>query len=133
MRRRKLLVKIAGLAVVAVGAFVLRPGENRITQANFNRIQSGTSWSEVCELIGPPGDYRSGPTEPCFGPIECSIWSHRVDWLTDYGDYSVWVTTDGRPEVESTRFAPHEGPASRPIGNLLWRTKRQWHRWFPEK
>jgi hypothetical protein len=57
MRRRKLLVALAWLAVVvAAGVVVLWPRENRITQENCDRIKEGMSQAEVEAILGPSGD-----------------------------------------------------------------------------
>jgi hypothetical protein len=48
MRRRTLLLALAGLAVVvAAGAVQLRPREDRVTRANYERIQIGMSRADV--------------------------------------------------------------------------------------
>jgi len=60
MRRRTLLVALAGLAVVvAVGVVVLWPRADRITEANFERIRVGMSRTDVEAILGPPGDFRT--------------------------------------------------------------------------
>jgi hypothetical protein len=68
MRRRTLLVALAGLAVVgAVGAVVLWLPEDRITESNVDRVRRGMSQAEVKVILGPPGDYTSGPVSPLDG------------------------------------------------------------------
>src|ERR1700722_7606055 len=61
MRRRKVLVTLVGLAVVAVGAFVLWPRKHRITRENYERIREGMSRAELEAILGPSGDYTTGP------------------------------------------------------------------------
>src|SRR6516162_2477131 len=63
MRRRTLLVVLVGLAVVvAVGAVVLWPQPpSRITRENYDRIREGMSRAEAQAILGPPGDYTTGP------------------------------------------------------------------------
>ena len=69
MRRRK-LIALAGLAVlVAAGAFVLWPRPDRITRANYDRIRMGMSRAEVEAILGPPGDYTTGPVASMKIPI----------------------------------------------------------------
>jgi hypothetical protein len=56
-----------GLAVlVGVGAFLwLRPNPAlRITHENCDRIRAGMTRAEVEAILGPPGDYTTGPTSP---------------------------------------------------------------------
>jgi hypothetical protein len=67
MRRRTLLVALAGLAVVVgAGTVVLWPRADRITLENFDRIKKGMRRAEVEAILGPPGDYTTGPTETTF-------------------------------------------------------------------
>jgi hypothetical protein len=61
MRRRTLLVALAGLAVmVAAGVGALWPRPSRVTGENFDRIEKGMSRAEIEAVLGPPGDYRTG-------------------------------------------------------------------------
>jgi hypothetical protein len=139
MRRRKLLVALAGLAVViAAGVVVLWQGQepNRITWDNYERIVSDMTPADVEGILGPPGDYRTGPTEEC-GAAE-SAWlraTHESAVPTTYGEYwhcdsatiLVLIDADGL-------ITKHHWPCrlKGPFDMFLWRAKRQWHRWFPE-
>jgi hypothetical protein len=148
MRRRTLLVAVAGLAVVVVaGVVVLWPQPpSRITQENCDRIKEGMSRAEVETILGPPGDYRTrlgetlcldgwgadladpGPTvstwQPFFEGMSGAVWKgDSIEILIVCGDYSGRVV---RKEVYERRVTGNA------IDNLVWRAKRQWHRWFPE-
>jgi hypothetical protein len=151
MRRRTLLVALAGLAVVvAAGAVVvLWPREDRITQENCDRIHEGMTLTEVEAILGPPGDYRNGPTDPEPQPFWAG-WSVGPDpdyppliWQGDRG--VIWVFRKGHGDpsivgdepddpdnVSGTRFLEVQRVPQDPLANLLWRLKRRWHRWFPE-
>ena len=74
MRRRKLLVVLAGLAVVAAGVVVLWPRPDRITRENCDRIRPGMTRAEVEAILGPPDDYRTGRGESDFGDDNASRW-----------------------------------------------------------
>jgi hypothetical protein len=143
MRRRKLLVALAGLAVVgAAGIVVLWPRSvSRITQENCDRVQVGMSRADVEAILGPPGDYTTGPV--AFGGRVYSSWKldgtrqfqneingPRYDYLTD----SAWlaVTFDDAGQVNARGIESWTKVNQGPFDNLLWRAKRQWHRWFPE-
>src|SRR5262245_31156651 len=66
MRGRKRLWVLVGLAAVllAVGAFMAGPPPpDRVTRANFDRVWEGMSRAEVEAILGPPGDYTTGPGE----------------------------------------------------------------------
>jgi hypothetical protein len=52
------------------------------------------------------------------------------DWLTDTGWYTVTFDDDGK--VETRGFGSGTRVTQGPLDNLIWRAKRQWHRWFPE-
>jgi hypothetical protein len=50
-------------------------------------------------------------------------------WLGDEGDIFVWFR---REAVSSHGMLASSKVDQTSLGNLLWRAKRQWHRWFPE-
>ena len=140
MRRRTLLVALAGLAVVSgAGAVVLWPTQpNRITQENCDRIKEGMSRAEVETILGPPGDYRTGPVQSV---VQWELNGARTTWHDQCSNYSAWVGDTGWVRVEfnnrhgtvwASEFIESKRIAQHPLENLLWRAKRQWHRWFPE-
>jgi outer membrane protein assembly factor BamE (lipoprotein component of BamABCDE complex) len=55
MRMRKLLVALAGLAVVvAAGVVALWPQPLRATWENYDSIREGMTRAEVVAILGPP-------------------------------------------------------------------------------
>jgi hypothetical protein len=111
VRRRKLLVALAGLAVVvAAVVVVLWPRPDRITQENYDRIRVGGLWgedwathdnrapvkkgmtrTEVEAILGPPGDYRTGLGEQNWGESRETGYPIRIPILrrrTGIGDSS---------------------------------------------
>jgi hypothetical protein len=133
--------------LVAVGAFVLWPGSDpgsAITRQNFGRIIKwfdDGNWNgmppmtvaDVTAILGtPPGDYRTGrslyPTGGGFmsdGPL----FRGAIYWRCD--THEIYVTADASGRVKSIGNADlTKSPDA--FGNLLWRAKRQWRRWFPE-
>jgi hypothetical protein len=75
MRRRTLLVAGGGLAVVvAAGAMVLWSPTNLVTEENCKRIHQGMTRTQVEEILGPPGDYTTGP-------VKLPGDSHTIDSL----------------------------------------------------
>jgi hypothetical protein len=135
MRRRTLLLVLAGLAVVAAGVVVLWPAPpSRITRENYDRIRVGMSRVEVEAILGSPGDYSTREIaylleEPT--PVEGWPIGDNEEWCGDRASIDVAFTPTGT--LMWARFweglptDPDEGP----LHNLLWRAKRQWHGWFP--
>jgi hypothetical protein len=160
MRRRKPLSVLAvGLAVVVVvGAFALWPGQSKITRESFDRIQKGMSRAEVEAILGgPPGDYRTvctvwtvdDDTEPftvCSidsQALNAAVWGYERDqgepvssgepvtgtWYGNNGSVQIHFSPD---VVEDKHFLPTVEREQTPVGNLFWRAKRQWRKWFPK-
>jgi hypothetical protein len=150
MRRRTLLVVIAGLAVVATGAWLLWPRPERITQENCDRIRIGMSRAEVEAILGPPGDYRTGRGEmdygesevigwdpdPPFGLDDALAWSRILcqfpkdprrwaNWSSD--SFVIFIVIDESGQVIDKYIGPRRRTHG-PIDDLLWRAKRRWHR-----
>jgi hypothetical protein len=132
MRRWRPHVALAGLAVLAVGALVLWPrAPSRVTRENFRRIQPGMTLSEVESVLGPEGDYRTGPPVAESGP-DVELWRPTCTphcWAGDEGILVVVIDETGH--TEEAFVWPTERKAQGFADTLLWRAKRQWHRWFP--
>jgi hypothetical protein len=144
------LLALAGLAVVAVAAsFALWPRPDRVTRENYDRVKKGMSRTEVEAILGPPGDYSTGPltfgspnSAKCLG-MDGRLWAKGTPVPGSMAlrgvDSAEWRTNEKLMVVhfmESEFVAGavcHE--VSRvdqsPFGNFIWRAKRQWHRWFP--
>jgi hypothetical protein len=90
MRRWTLLVALAGLAVVvAAGVVVLWPRADRVTRANYERIQIGMTRADVEAILGPPGDYRTGHGEAgvnCLGEHGAVLDMQNMSWVPDDPD-----------------------------------------------
>jgi hypothetical protein len=139
MRRRKLLVALAGLTVVlAARVVVLWPPKNRITEENFKRIHRGMTRTQVEEILGQPGDYTTGPvklpgdsdTIDSLEPEVVIALASRRLWISDSA--GVEITFDDQDRVGRVEPA---GLVPAPRSNadrFIWRLKGQWHRWFPE-
>jgi hypothetical protein len=136
-------VALAGLAVVVV----LRPRPSaRLTLENCNRIWQGMSRAEVEAILGPPGDYATVPFDNGSGSeVDPSyVYSQIVrSSSTGYDSNRVRACWCGNDRLIMIAF---DGPNGRVVAlsstqlrkwdqssldNLLWRAKRQWHRWFP--
>jgi hypothetical protein len=139
--------------MVAVVAFVLCPRADRLTRENYDCIREGMSRAEVEAILGLPGDRSSGPLQP-IGP--------RPHWhVLDTGilpDSEGRIAEAFRAEGQTVEedewrndhlivrvyFFPNSivwgmnhqevALADRPaLDNLLWRAKRLWRKWFPDK
>jgi hypothetical protein len=137
--------------VIAAGVVVLWPtSPNRITQENCDRIAKGIRLAEVEAILGPAGDYRTGLGESAF---EGGCWIDDVDgswpawsvlpsgsetgemrkcatWVNDTG--IIGIDFDCSDAVLARSFYTRRKVEQSTLDNLLWRLKRQWHRWFPE-
>jgi hypothetical protein len=151
MRRRKLLVALAGLAVVVpAGVVVLLPRKDRITQENCDAIRFDMGRAEVEQILGgPPGDYRTVKTmdnelEPMvlLGDIDCQAFHARGwndgtalseglsgRWFGNEGHILVYLSPEGGVGY---RHFYRSLKDERPIDNLFWQAKRQWRRWFSD-
>jgi hypothetical protein len=113
------------------------PGNPRITKASYDRIQLGMRLEDVRSILGPPGDYRTGPTAlfgaPCFmeaAPRRLSgPWVEAFEKLTELrweGDEAeIAVSIDPAGEVVRRDFTPVRLRPGSPVDRFLWR----WERW----
>jgi hypothetical protein len=137
---------VVALALVAVGAFVLWPRPDRITQENFDRIlQENMNRAEVDSLLGPPGDYRTGPGEDYVPIYRVSGDVEEVEnWISDeaeewfertYGKsddtYAIWVGDTGKMTISFSSDRPSDSYFSKrrklpqgPIDRLRWQLGR---------
>jgi hypothetical protein len=141
VRRRKLLVVLAGAAVVVTaGAVVLWLfHQDGLAVENLNRVREGMSLAEVVAILGPPGDYSSADTfytkapEPAWqSPIWGKPREHGTSiegWLGDRA--KVALNFDGSGRLVSGAYVPMRKVDHGIWGNLRWRLKRLWRRWFP--
>ena len=139
MRRRTLLVVLAGLAVVIVaGVVVLWPRPepaSRITVESFRRIRAGMTMAEAIAILGPPGDYTTLKIDPVPRPPQAYLGDGTVEsagstWWTSDTAYVV-VDLDKSERIVSGSSCTLRTVDHGALGNLLWRAKRQWRRWFP--
>ena len=137
MRRRKLLVTLAGISalVCSVGAVKLAPEAGRITAENYERIVSDMSPADVEAVFGPPGDYRTAPADHCGPALQAWLEPERSHpfaseyaqrWYGDSGTVFVRINQDGQILKE---FTPCQRRGR--VQSLLWRIKRLYHSWFP--
>jgi hypothetical protein len=134
VRRRKLIAAAAGVLCVLVTLAVrLELDSPRATQESFARVREAMTLAEVEAILGPPGDYTTGPTRGLYPP-NLSIPLCPVRWRTDEGLFWVEVAEiSPSSRVIRRKFWPDDPPAPRPVYNFFWRAERQWRLWFPEK
>ncbi len=129
MRRRKLRWLLVGLAVlVSAGVVAMRTEPpSRITPENFARIRAGMTRVEVEAILGPPGDYLTGPIDLDFS-TPWPTWnpsSTRVNWIAERGSGVVAFDASGR--VETTAFRDGKRSKKGLLDNLLWRAGHFWY------
>ena len=134
---------LAGLAmIVAGGALVLWPPTDpasRITQENFERIKEGMSRAEVEAILGPAGDYSTGPTQR-FMSVEDIIAQARLDTFSLHSGELTWtsdmvmvrVEFDSRGVATAKYFTALVKLKQTFVDSLIWRAERQWRHWFRE-
>ena len=136
---------LPGVTLIAVEGFVYwpLPQTDGITRENFRRIQLGMSQAKVEAILGPPGEYRSGPVKyELLTPVKGN--EDQLSTSFEGQGQSIWMSDQALVGMEFERTGRVIGGPSlvrlagkkEPQGqsdNLLWRAKRQWHRWFPEK
>jgi hypothetical protein len=100
--------------------------------------------AEVELILGPPGNYQSGPTEsdPSLDQALCAARNSfgrgedfesattLIRWSSDTLFIFVALGPNGTVVAATPMVTKrvHQGP----LDNLLWRAKRHWRRWFPE-
>jgi hypothetical protein len=140
MRRRRLRRVAAGLvALLVVGTFLLWPRSDRITEESFARIQKGMTRRQVEAILGPPGDYTTGPVDGlqayrCGGSKPIVRLDEKTSlffWIGDATLISVVLDEETGTTLGMDCHAVHKQPQST-LANLAWRAKRRWPRWFPE-
>jgi hypothetical protein len=133
-RKRRILTFAATVLVIAgVGVFALLPQPDRITPENFDRILDGMSLLEVDSVLGPSGDYTTGPITivvPEWG-LGVPAKNTYYEWTSDSDSILIGFDTSGEV-VDKEHLLVRRLDGSL-FDNLLWRAKRQWRRWFPEK
>jgi hypothetical protein len=133
-RKRKLLlaavlVPLFAPALVCIAALALWPRPDRVTPENYDRIHGGMTRAEVEVILGPPADYRNGPTRyEKYGPPEGRWFFQQEFWWYDDGTFH--VSFDETDRVLWSRLHPARRVKEGALGNLRWRLKRQWRRWF---
>jgi hypothetical protein len=141
-RKRRWLLALAGLLLLAAGVVTVWPQPERITRENFERIREGMTRAEVEAILGPPGDYASGPTmlQP-DGPTRAHVFDEDDSLPHLPPDrFGVWERDSAGIYVDYTRsgtvgvvtFSPLMRRPQSILESLRWRAERQWRRWFPE-
>jgi hypothetical protein len=146
MRKAKIVLAVGGLAVLAsLGASAAAMRTGRITFDNYQRIAAGMSRSEVEAILGPAGDFTTGPTSH-VGRGEGVDYTYRLklrgldvvpdppqhlEWLAD--NLVVGVSFDSTGRVNCKEFCDQEREDQTPLQNLCWLAFREWRRWFPKE
>jgi hypothetical protein len=94
-RKKKWLWFGIALAFVVAVYLVMRPGapEHLLDPAGYMKIRKGMTLAEVEAILGPAGDYTTGPTTSVRDG-----WYGAGDkeWITDNGAISVWFDSQGK-------------------------------------
>ena len=125
MRKSAAVALAVALALTGAVLALAWPRPSHVTQANFDRIKEGMGRADVEALLGPPGDYTTGPTAVVldgvrFGWPGCT----KESWRGDEGIGSVAFGPSGK--VEAKKFWPCGRVEIGPLDRLLWRLGRRW-------
>ncbi|MBI3409936.1 MAG: hypothetical protein HY040_16475 [Planctomycetes bacterium] len=114
--KKLVLISIGLLAVAAltlVGFPWAAAPQHRITYETYEKLRPRMSREEVFDLIGPPGDYRSGKVSESQVELRLSATSfnnplggYEAQWLTD--DVQIGVNFDEKGRVSTFGYT---GPA----------------------
>lgn len=129
MRKRKLLWLLAIGLVLVLAAIRLRwTPTDHVTKENHERLRYGMSPAEVEAILGPPGNYATGPVDvPGFqggGGGFYDVWAG--DTLVIYIHYE-----DSRASIIGSAPSRRRDYFSSDI--LLWRLRRPFSKWLPEQ
>jgi hypothetical protein len=139
--RKRILFPLVGLSGL-FAAFVLWPRPDRITAENIRRIHKGMARADVEAILGLPGDYRTGPTNPDTSlvgkPPFMDISGDHKD-TRDTAELDEWkgdtalilLEFDGSDHLAQGLIEPAIRVEQGPLENLLWRAKRKWQGWAP--
>jgi hypothetical protein len=125
-----LVVSLGLLGAVAVRPIFFPPTNPRITRENVGRIKEGMTREEVEAILGPAGDYRTGPTGAIGGQSEflrdTESLAPPLWWVSDDAQAMVWFV-DGKVWLTLVN-SMEPGPVG--LFELLrWR----WNRWRDAK
>jgi hypothetical protein len=132
-----LAVSLVLVALVAARPVLVPVPNPRLSRENFDRVKEGMKRVDVEAILGPPGDYRTGPTDhdlevdnedlgfypPAISLVVKGRSETSQEW---YGDRAIIrVCVDGGGTVTRIQFQPVK---PEPVGLfelLRWR----WDRW----
>ena len=111
---------------------------SKITLESWDEIlermrAKGITRSEVEAILGPAGDYRTRQSDNPFhdgiDPVTGNFHSHNTCWVCDTFLIAIVLDDTGHAiNISMDDIRPSDAGT---FDNLLWRAKRQWHRWFP--
>jgi hypothetical protein len=90
MKRRRVIVGLAVLALVAVNVLVVWPTGSRLCRVTFDQVREGMTYDEVCETVGASPDGAS--------LYNCRIWYSK--------DHQLLVWFNGSDRVANTMILP---------------------------
>jgi hypothetical protein len=130
MTRRKAILVAVLLVAGGLVVYVTVPREQRVTEANCKRIVAGMARSEVVEILGVNGDYRTRPTADQGLSYWVLLPGSSVQWDLWRGDgLDLLVGFDEQGQVVDTQNVPTDPQDVGVVELLRWRAERAWQRW----
>jgi hypothetical protein len=118
---KRVFIKLLLEALLGVVWFVLWQSSNDVTGTSIAKIHPGLSRTEVEAIIGPPGDYRSGPTAYIVwdGPPDGYRNSREELW---WFDFATFVASFDESDTLNRRYCfPAKKEQLNILDNLHWR------------
>jgi hypothetical protein len=124
-----LVVSLAVLAVVAARPMLFPPTNPNITLEKYERIKLCMTLVDVEAVLGPPGDYRTGPSRPPtkVGTIHAFPCKGDIKWTGD--DHEIWVCPGRGGAVAGWCFRTMEPEQAGLLDLLRWR----WDHWLESR
>jgi hypothetical protein len=116
-------------------ALELREAEENVQSQPAHRVGGVELLAHRGDILGPPGDYTTAPTTITgFGELASVPYDYLLGlpvdyWKTDTEEITISAKQDGSADL--MLWTVRKSPQGT-LDNLLWRAKRQRHRWFPE-
>jgi hypothetical protein len=124
-----LVVSVLVLLASAAKSVLFPAGNSRLTWENAKRIEEGMRLEEVEAILGPPGDYRTGPRTPLLWDQDSIFYASGVELTWDGDEVKLVVRLGPDDRVKVSLHLPMEPKRVGLLDLLRWR----WDHWWQLK